>query len=231
MAFNIVGSLSATSQTKKVLRRQSYQKDPNGLETLTETYLVRSSNLISLVPVKDVLHSEFSTATTKFTRMAVESTSTSEQDGGVSELNVTYVGLTSSTGLPPALVRTIPVTGAGIYGPPLIVEVEFVSDSTVQNIIIGQITANSLLKKRLSGAGNLFQLPQTINGTTMPQSPRAPFNQGAKFTDREGTVLTEVFYEYWGYVQKDVQVTQRGKFVVAVYTFQEYAVGLKGASF
>ena len=96
MSAEIIGLPSGLSSSK-VLRRQGYEKGANGLESITETYIVQTQNLLSIIPEKDTRHSSFSTATNKYQRMAVESISTSEQDGGLTELNILYVGLTSSS--------------------------------------------------------------------------------------------------------------------------------------
>lgn len=226
MAVTIIGS---PSSGQKVLRRQSYQKDANGLETLSENYLVRSADLISLVPSKDVRHSVFSTATLKFPRMAVESTSTSEQDGGISELNVTYVGLTSSSGLPPALVRTVPATGAGLYGPPIIIEVEFVSDSSVPQILAGKLSSLSIASTEVPNP-----IPSQINGTALPTNPRSPFTNRANLANlTTGEIFRNaggLIFQYYGYCLKDTQATQRGQFLVVVLSYQEFMRGQGGQS-
>ena len=77
MSAVIVG-LPTSSTSSKVLRRQGYEKAVNGLESITETYIVQTQNLLSIIPEKDTKHSDFSTATNKYQRMAVESISTSE---------------------------------------------------------------------------------------------------------------------------------------------------------
>lgn len=226
MAVTIIGS---PGLGQKLLRRQTYQKDANGLETLNETYIVRSSDLISLVPEKDTTHFVYSTATTKYRRMAVESTSTSEQDGGVSELSVTYVGLTSSSGLPPALVRTIPVTGAALYGPPIVIEVEFVSDSSVAQLLSGKLSSLSIASTEVPAP-----IPSQINGTSLPSNPRTPFTNRANLANLStGEVFRNaggLIFQYYGYCLKDTQATQRGQFLVVVLSYQEFMRGQAGQS-
>ena len=224
MAATIIGSPSPTASAanRKVLRRQQYQKDMNGLETLVETYTIQSQNLLSIIPEKDTKHTAFSTATSKYARMAVESISTSELDGGLTELSVTFVGPTSSSGLPLALVRVIPNSGSGIFGPPVVIEAEFVTDLTEFQILQGQLSSFSTAEP--SSTIKIYRMPSFINGTTMPANPRPPFNQS-------GTGLFAAFlYRYEGYVMQNIQTTRRGQFNVAVISFNEYAVSINGTN-
>jgi len=221
MSAVIVGSPSSviTAANAKVLRRQQYQKDSNGLETLVETYIVQSQNLITLLPDKDVTHSAFSTATTKYKRMAVESTSTSEIDGGLSEMNVTFVGLTPSSGLPSALVRIVPVSNAGIFGPPVQIQVEFVTDLDENQLLLGMHT-NALPAARME----VKLMPRQINGTALPLNPKEPYEQ--KLLD---SFLGTLTFFYLGYVLVEQQCDRRGQFLVATNVYQESA-GTRGAS-
>lgn len=224
MAATIVGSPSPTASATnaKVLRRQQYQKDMNGLETLVETYTIQSQNLLSIIPEKDTKHTTFSTATSKYARMAVESIATSEMDGGLTELNVTFVGLTASSGLPPAIVRIIPNTGSGIFGPPVVIEAEFITDLTEFQLLQGQYSSFSTANP--AATDKIFRIPAFINGTPMPSNPRPPFNQS-------GTGLSSAFlYRYEGYVMQNVQATRRGQFNVAVISFNEQAFSMVGVS-
>jgi len=230
MSAVIVG-LPTSSTSSKVLRRQGYEKAINGLESITETYIVQTQNLLSIIPAKDTKHSDFSTATNKYQRMAVESISTSEQEGGLTELNVSYAGLTSSSGLPPAVVRIIPATGAGIFGPPVNIEAEFVSDLTEFQIVKGQYSSLTPYTpidtpERITPVSGpkVLRMPRFINGTAMPDNPREPFVQ-------QGTSSTGGFlYRYEGYISNNFQCTRRGQFLVCVVTFAEYAFSLVSVS-
>lgn len=224
MSAFIVGSPSSNSSAAnaKLLRRQSFQKDMIGLETLTETYLVQTQNLLSLIPSKDTAHTSYSTAASRYSRMVVESIATAEQDGGITELNVTYVGLTSSSGLPPAIVNIIPQQGAGVFGPPVVIEAQFVSDVAITSLIRGQFSSLSYGPPG-SGIGQV-KMPSQINGTSMPSDPRQPFSQ-------EGSGLSSsVYYRYDGYILRDCQAIKRGLFSLATITFSEYAVSTVGIS-
>jgi len=225
MSAVIVGSPSAviTAANAKVLRRQQYQKESNGLETLVETYIVQSQNLISIIPAKNTTHSAFSTATTKFPRMAVESISTSEQDGNLSELNVTYVGLASSSGLPAAIVRIIPVTGAGKFGLNINIEAEFLSDSSEPQLLAG--TLSSISPTIIAGRYNQRRMPRAINGTSLPPNPIEPYFRSNTAGFGVGSSVfktTSVTDAYEGYCINDTQLTRRGQFLVVTMTFQEF---------
>lgn len=217
MSAIIVGSPSATSTAAnaKVLRRQQYQREMNGLETLVETYIIKTENRIALSPVKDVTHSAFSTATQKFPRMAAESVSFSEQDGDLTEMNVVFVGLTSSTGLPPAIVRIIPATDAGIYGPDITIEVEFMSDSLEAELVNGKFSSSQGV---IANPINSFskKMPSSINGTLLPPDPVQPFTSSSE------SAVSDVFIRYEGYVLRDVQCVRKGQFLLATASFAEF---------
>jgi len=116
--------IGSPSSGKKTLRRVDYATERNGLETLTETYTIRTADRATIQPAFLTAHSNFSTSSTTYDRMAVENFSFRAQDGDISELTVTYVGLTSATGLPGALVRILPASVETI------IQAEFVSDIT-----------------------------------------------------------------------------------------------------
>lgn len=204
MSAVIVGS---PSSGQKVLRRADFSTERNGLETLNEIYTVRTADRNTLQPNFGILHSAYSTASTTFDRMAIENFSFRELDGDLTEINVTYVGLTSSSGLPPALVRLIPTPDAGIFGPDMVIEVEFLTDRTET-----QFMAGSGRRDVLGG----IAIPAQINGTTLPSNPVEPFF-------REGAGVANY---YFGYTQKALQCERRGIFLVAkkVYAEEELLV-------
>lgn len=211
MAFSIVGSSLNSSTTAKVLQRQNFNKEPNGLETIIESYAIATANRDTIIPEKNTLHSAFSSSTKKYTRMVVESVTTEEQDGGITQMLVTYVGLTTSTGLPPAIVRLIPTPDAGIFGPDMIIEAEFLTDKSETEFT--QTGAGGLLKPgdTLANQGRYgFFMPKSINGTNMPSNPREPFQFGS---------LTN--FGYFGYVQTSLSCERRGIFLVARVNYAE----------
>jgi hypothetical protein len=212
MAASILGSLTSGA---KILRRSEYNREIVGLETLTETYTIRTADRQTILPLKDVTHSAFSTASTKFSRMAVETASVREQDGDISEMTVTYVGLTSSTGLPQAQVKFIPTTGADIFGPPVVIEVSFVTDLTESQFASGQLSSSFPVNERF-GPTSRIPMPAYINDTATPQNPRTP---GVTVSNLEGTLT------YFGYCLDSLDSTRRGQFLVARAVFKEKQQG------
>lgn len=210
MSFSIVGSSLNSSTTAKVLQRQNFNKEPNGLETIIETYVIKTENRDLIVPEKNTLHSAFSTSAKKYTRMVVESVTTDEQDGGLTQMLVTYVGLTTST-LPLAIVRLIPTAGAGIFGPPLTIEAEFVTDVTETMFIQGNINATAEIKIGIISFGSVNQMPPFINGTQMPANPRQP-----GYLRKGGQIG-----QYFGYCVESFSCERRGIFLVARTTYIE----------
>lgn len=139
------------SSSGKTLRRVDYATERNGLETLTETYTIRTADRAAIQPAFLTTHKNFSSSSTKYERMAVENFSFRAQDGDISELTVTYVGLTYDTGLPGALVRILPAATD------IIIQAEYVSDINESELIaLNKITT---------------RMPTSINGTNMPFNP------------------------------------------------------------
>ena len=226
MSFSIVGSSLNSSTTAKVLQRQNFSKEPNGLETIIESYAIATANRDTIVPEKDTLHSVFSSSTKKYSRMVVESVTTEEQDGGITQMLVTFVGLTTSTGLPPPIVRLIPTAGEGVYGPPLVIEAEYVTDVSETEFMAGQLAQNTGLG-RLQIFSNVIKMPAVINGTTMPRDPRTAFFNAPKSGFGGGAII-----QYSGYCVLSMSCDRRGLFLIARNTYhevQQIAVITQGA--
>jgi len=215
MSAVIIGSPISGS---KVLQRQNFQRDINGLETITETYKIRTADRATIAPVKDTTYSAF-TSTTTYPRMAVETISFSEEDGGLTSMNVVYVGLTSSTGLPKPVVRMIPTTGAGIYGPPLTIEVEFVTDLVESEFANGQLVKGVPTNQSFTnvGLGRFLTMPTELNGLTLPSQPRSV---GIVKSNLDGNIT------YFGYCMDNLDSTRRGQFLVAKAVFKEKQFGI-----
>ena len=150
MPVQNIGYPGASGQTSKVLRSSEYGKEINGLETLSETYTIRTQNRITLQPARNVLHTSFSTASTRYSRMAVETVSMRDLPGELTEMTVGFVGLTSSTGLPPPVIRLLPVTNQ------IHIEAEYISDAGED--FFTTIAATT-------------RMPDSINGYQMPNNP------------------------------------------------------------
>jgi len=226
MGFSIVGSSLNSSATAKVLQRQNFNKEPNGLETIIEAYAIKTENRDLIIPEKDTLHSAFSSSTKKYSRMVVESVNTEEQDGGITQMLVTYVGLTLASGLPPPIVRLIPTAGEGVYGPPLVIEAEYVTDVSETEFMAGQLAQNTGLG-RLQIFSNLIKMPEVINGTTMPRDPRTAFFNAPKTGFGGGAIV-----KYSGYCVLSMSCDRRGLFLIARNTYhevQQVAITTQGA--
>ena len=214
MGFSIVGSSINSSTTAKVLQRQNFNKEPNGLETIVEAYAIKTENRDLIVPEKNTLHSVFSSLK-KYPRMVVESVTTEEQDGGITQMLVTYVGLTTSTGLPPPIVRLIPTAGEGVYGPPLVIEAEYVTDVSETEFMAGQLARNTGLGRQQIFSQQI-KMPAVINGTTMPVDPRTAFFNAPKSGFGGGAII-----QYSGYCVLSMSCDRRGLFLVARNTYHE----------
>jgi len=203
----------------KVLQRQNFQRDINGLETISENYMIRTADRATIAPEKDTTHASFSSATTKYSRMAVETISFSEGDGGLTTMSVVYVGLTSSTGLPKPVVRMIPTTGAGIYGPPLTIELEFVTDLVESEFANGQLVKGVPTNQQFTnvGLGRFITMPSELNGLTLPSQPRS---LGVIQSTIGGNIT------YYGYCMDNLDSTRRGQFLVAKVVFKEKQFGI-----
>jgi hypothetical protein len=211
MASTIIGSAIGATSTSKVLQRQNLNKEPVGLETVIEAYAIATANRDAIVPEKGTLHSAFSSSTKKYPRMVVESVTTEEQDGGITQMLVTYVGLTSSSGLPPAIVRLIPTPGAGIFGAPLVIQAEFLTDVSETVFIRGNIAGTASISLGNVTFGLVNQMPKFINGTKMPDNPREPFNTSTRLP----------ITQYFGYCTESHSCERRGLFLVARTTYRE----------
>jgi hypothetical protein len=209
MASLVIGSAIGS----KVLQRQNFNKEPNGLETIIEAYAIQTANRDTVVPEKNTLHSAFSSSAKKYSRMVVESVTTEEQDGGITQMLVTFVGLTSSTGLPPPIVRLIPTPDAGIFGPPLVIEAEFITDVSESQFIQGNINATAQIKLGNISFGQVNQMPAQINGTLMPSNPIAPFTG-----QQQGNFAIN---NYFGYCTDSHACERRGLFLVARTIYKE----------
>lgn len=210
MASVIIGNAIGAYTDSKVLQRVNFSKEPNGLETIIEAYAIKTENRHIVVPDRFRTHSSFSTAEPKYDRMVVESVATEEQDGGITQMLVTYVGLTSVNGLPPPIVRLIPTAGEGVFGPPLVIEAEYVTDVSETQFMAGQLAQNNGLQQ-IGLFSPTIKMPAYINGYKMPESPRPEFSQSG----------TGLFAQYSGYCVLSMSCEKRGIFLVARNTYHE----------
>jgi hypothetical protein len=170
MSSFIVGASLASGQ--KVLRRTQSSSEVDGLVTLTETYSIRIEDIGSLEPERNTTHSSFSTATTKYPRMLVETTRVEPMDGGIANLVVTYVGLDYASGLPPAYITAVGQPGVGVFGANAAVVVKYITQDSLFDVLKGGNVGLNLGSSSLTLTTKRL-IPTSINGTTMPPNPRA----------------------------------------------------------
>ena len=215
MASTIIGNAIGANTTSKVLQRQNFNKEPNGLETIIESYAIKTVNRDVIVPARLTSYNSFSSSGKSYSRMVVESVATEEQEGGITQMTVTFVGLTSSTGLPPAIVRIIPSEGEGVYGPPIVIEAEYVTDVSETEFVAGLRAQNNAAEP-----ATLFKttipMPPFINGVQMPKNSKEPF-----FSTPD-TGPRGIIERYHGYVALSKSCEKRGLFLVARDTFHEF---------
>ena len=209
--------LGSPASGQKVLRRNEFSTQRNGLEFINEIYTIRTADRSAIQPAFETLHKDFSAASTKYSRMSVENVAFRESDGDLSEMTVSYVGLTSASGLPPALVRIIPQMDKGVFGPPCVINVEYVSASTTAQIL-------SSVPSVFLGPGIKIPMPKSINGTVLPANPRDPYNTGNEPRQTNAFFLGGgSSFSYQGYVLNSIQAEERGIFVVVVAEYAEYS--------
>lgn len=248
MSAVIIGSIGSGG---KVLRKTQRSTDVDGLVTLVETYTIRESDIAIVEPDRNTTHSSFSSNTTKYTRMYVETTRIEPLDAGLAQLVVSYVGLDYSSGLPPAFITTIGQPGVGVFGADAAIVVKYVNDLPLFDMLKGgNISLNlggtnlTLPTKRL--------LPPSINGTTMPPNPRGREYRRSKNISEiisstnaqmasylkanpSGSNITlgppiisyapQLEWIYAGYVQSSISFQRRGMFNQIEEQFTEYFKG------
>jgi hypothetical protein len=249
MAVSIVNTV--LNEGGKILRKSTRSTSVDGLVTLVENYTIRLADIGSLEPDTGITHTAFSTASTKYTRMLVETTAVNPLDGDLADLIVTYVGLDYASGLPSAYITAVGQPGVGVFGADAAIVVEYITqDSLFDTLKGGNISLNlggtslTLPTKRL--------MPTSINGTALPPNPRgreyrrsknvselqsaatASYNSYLKANPvgvggiSQPPIITyapSVEYIYAGYVQSSISFQRRGLFNQIKEQFTEYFKG------
>ena len=249
MAASIVNTV--LNAGGKILRKSARSTSVDGLVTLVENYTIRLADIATLEPDSGTKHSAFSTATAKYTRMLVETTAVNPIDGDLADLNVTYVGLDTSSGLPAAYITAVGQPGVGVYGADAAIVVKYITqDSLFDTLKGGNISLNlggssiTLPTKRL--------IPASINGTTLPPNPRGreyrrsknvseaqiaaniafqsylkanPVGIGGIARPSIITYAPSIEYIYAGYVQSAISFQRRGLFNQIEEQFTEFFRG------
>jgi len=237
----------------KILRKTTKSTSVDGLVTMTENYTIRLADIATLEPDAGTKHSSFSSASTTYTRMLVETTAVNPVDGDLADLSVTYVGLDTASGLPKAYITAVGQPGVGVYGADAAIVVKYITqDSLFDTLKGGNISLNlggtslTIPTKRL--------MPTSINGTTMPPNPRGREYRRSKNISEQTTAAVAAFDAYnkanpvgggntrvvgppiinyspaneWiyaGYVQSGISFQRRGLFNQIEEQFTEYFRG------
>jgi len=249
MAASIVNTV--LNAGGKILRKTARSTSVDGLVTLVENYTIRLADIGTLEPDSGTTHSAFSAATTKYTRMLVETTAVNPIDGDLADLSVTYVGLDYATGLPNAYITAVGQPGVGVFGADAAIVVKYITqDSLFDTLKGGNISLNlggtnlTLPTKKL--------MPTSINGTTLPPNPRGREYRRSKNSAELQSAANIAFESYikanpvgiggiaqppiityaplheWiyaGYVQSSISFQRRGLFNQIEEQFTEYFRG------
>ena len=219
---------------QKILRKSQSSSEVDGLVTLVETYIIRRQDTASLEPDRNTSHSSFSGATTKYSRMLVETTRVEPLDGDLAELIVAYVGLDYASGLPPAYITVVGQPGVGVFGADASVVVKYINQDSLFDTLKG-----STLSLAIGGSNLILPtkrlMPATINGTTMPPNPRQReyrrntvaqlVNSGFSEFIPSGVLAgfgPSIEWLYAGYVQTGISFARRGSFNQVEEQFTEY---------
>ena len=249
MAASIVNTV--LNAGGKILRKTARSTSVDGLVTLVENYTIRLADIGTLEPDSGTTHSAFSTATTKYARMLVETTAVNPIDGDLADLSVTYVGLDYATGLPNAYITAVGQPGVGVYGADAAIVVKYITqESLFDTLKGGNISLNlggtslTIPTKRL--------MPTSINGVTLPPNPKGrEYRRSKNAAEAQveaniafqsylkanpvgigGIALPPIInsapsieYIYAGYVQSAISFQRRGLFNQIEEQFTEYFRG------
>jgi len=197
MAVSIVNTV--LNAGGKVLRKASRSTSVDGLVTLVENYTIRLADIGSLEPDAGTTHSAFSAASTKYTRMLVETTAVNPLDGDLADLSVTYVGLDYASGLPKAYITAVGQPGVGVFGADAAIIVKYITqDSLFDTLKGGNISLNlgstnlTLPTKRL--------MPTSINATALPPNPRG---REYRRNQTKGEILSAAAIDFLNYAKNN----------------------------
>lgn len=240
MGAILLGSLASGG---KVLRKSQRSTEVDGLVTLVETYTIRTQDIATIEPDRNTTHASFSSASVKYPRMLVETTRIDQMDGGLSTLNVTYVGLDYASGLPPAYVTSVGRKGAGVFGADAAIVARYLTEETLNDTLVGGPINLNFGATQLSIPTQRF-MPGSINGTAMPSNPFQRQYRRSKTSAERSAELQAEFYKiygpgsaimvsvislhewiYAGYVQSGISFQRRGLFNQVEEEFTEFFQG------
>lgn len=231
---------------EKVLRSSVSTTGVDGLVTLTEVYIIRRADIGTLEPDRNESFVSVSTSGLGYSRMLVETTRVDPMDGNLATLSITYVGLTTNSGLPPAYVTAVGQPGVGIFGADASVVVKYLTDDSLYNVLRGGNVAISLGKSTLTIPTKRL-MPSSINGTALPPNPRGrEYRRSKTYNEAVAAAATQFAQQYksgqqfgglsagfwpsyeWlyaGYVQSGISFQRRGAFNQIEEQFTEYFRG------
>ena len=231
---------------EKILRSSVASTDLDGLVTLTETYTIRLADVATLEPDRNDTFAATSTSGLNYQRMLVETTRIDPTDGNLATLSITYVGMTTNSGLPPAYITAVGQPGVGIFGADTAVVVRYLTQDSLFSVLQGGNIALNLGKTELTLPTKRL-MPTAINGTAMPPNPRQrEFRRSKTYNEalasaqqqynqnyKSGTVFGGLASGFWpqyewvyaGYVQTGISFQRRGLFNQIEEQFTEYFDG------
>lgn len=239
------------SSGQKVLRKSTLTTEVDGLTLLSETYTIRTADISTIEPDRNTLHSAFvnQDQTPKYTRMSVETTRVEPMDGDLASLTVNYVGLTTTSGLPPAFVTAVGQAGVGIFGADAVIVAKYITSDSLFDLLKGGILSIGAGASRLLLPTKRL-MPATINGTSMPPNPRPREYRRTKNQSEAVAAAEQYYYDnyvkkgignrfvlsrviappliewvYAGYVQSSISFERRGLFNQIEEQFTEYFRG------
>jgi len=244
MAVTIVGK---PASGQKILRSSVSTTDLDGLVSLTETYTIRREDIATLEPDRNESFSNISTSGLNYQRMQVETTRVDPMDGGLASLSISYVGMTTNSGLPPAYITAVGQPGVGVFGADAAVVVRYITQDSVFSLLQGGNISLTLGTTNLTLPTKRL-IPSSINGTAMPSNPRQREYRRSKTAAElqasarpnvigggvgytiSGVNIAAGFYPnyewiYAGYVQSGISFQRRGIFNQIEEQFTEYFNG------
>lgn len=234
------------SSGEKILRSSVSSTDVDGLVTLTETYTIRRTDIASLEPTRNSTFASVSTSGLGYSRMLVETTRVDPSDGNLATLSITYVGMTTNSGLPPAYITAVGQAGVGVFGADASIVARYITQDSLFTLIQGGNISLSLGRSQLTLPTKRL-MPREINGTALPPNPRqreyrrsktynealavaqqqfaANYKSGSQFGGLAAGFYPQYEWIYAGYVQTGISFQRRGLFNQIEEQFSEYFNG------
>jgi len=170
-----------SSATDRVLLSHELTRDQTGLDQLVEVYTVRAAAADALIPAHGTLHQGWSTMSSQYPYLGVESVSLTRQFGDLATLTVGYAGSIAANpaAFPRPFVRAVPLQPGDYVEVPYRQLVTYVTPGGLRNE----------LSLPVPGAA----VPAGLISQGVIPSPRAPYSlsngQGEEPVIPRGTAL------------------------------------------